>query len=44
MAEGTVRSCTSGTLVTIGNGSYCTDSTATQLIKPTNRASDETPF
>lgn len=29
---GTVRSCTSGTLVTRGDGSYCTDSTATQLV------------
>ena len=29
---GTVRGCTSGTLVTIGDGSYCTDSTATQII------------
>ena len=30
---GTVRSCASGTLTTIGDGSFCTDSTATQLIK-----------
>jgi hypothetical protein len=37
---GTVRSCTRGTLVTIGNGSYCSDSTATQLIA-TNRARGE---
>jgi hypothetical protein len=30
---GTVRPCASGsTLVTIGNGSYCTDATATQLV------------
>jgi hypothetical protein len=29
---GTARSCTSGTLTTYGNGSFCTDSTATQLI------------
>ena len=29
---GTVRSCASGTLVTLGDGSYCTDSTATMLI------------
>jgi hypothetical protein len=36
---GTVRSCTSGRLVTIGDGSYCTDSTATQLIK-TDHATD----
>jgi hypothetical protein len=37
---GTARSCTSGTLVTIGDGSYCTDSSATQLIA-TNRASSQ---
>jgi hypothetical protein len=30
---GTVRSCSSGTLTTIGDGAFCTDSTATQLIK-----------
>ena len=30
---GTVRSCASGTLTRIGDGSFCTDSTATQLIK-----------
>jgi hypothetical protein len=36
---GTVRSCTSGTLVTYGDGSFCTDPTATQLIK-IDRASD----
>jgi hypothetical protein len=40
---GTVRSCTSGTLVSIGDGSYCTDSTATQIIdadRATNRGHD----
>jgi len=30
---GTVRSCASGALTTIGDGSYCVDSAATQLIK-----------
>ena len=40
---GTVRSCASGTLVTIGDGSYCTDSTATQIIdadRATNNGHD----
>ena len=36
---GTVRSCSSGTLTTFGDGSFCTDATATQLIK-TDRASN----
>jgi hypothetical protein len=36
---GTVRSCVSGTLTTYGDGSFCTDATATQLIK-VDRASD----
>jgi len=36
---GTVRSCASGTLTTYGDGSFCTDPTATQLVK-TDRASD----
>ena len=36
---GTVRSCSSGTLTTYGDGSFCTDSTATQIIK-SDRASD----
>ena len=35
----TVRSCTSGTKVTYGNGSFCTDATGTQLVK-TDRATD----
>jgi hypothetical protein len=30
---GTVRSCASGSLVTYGGDSFCTDSTATQLVK-----------
>ncbi len=40
---GTVRSCASGTLVTVGDGAYCTDATATQLIK-TDRASNQNGF
>src|SRR6202042_2235051 len=36
----TVRSCASGTLTTIGNGSYCTDSTATMLVQTTRTGSD----
>jgi hypothetical protein len=36
---GTVRGCVSGTLTTYGNGSFCTDATATQLVK-TDRASN----
>jgi hypothetical protein len=35
----TVRSCTSGVLTTYGDGSFCTDSTATQIIK-TDRATN----
>jgi hypothetical protein len=41
--DGTVRSCASGTLATIGDGSYCTDSTATQIIdadRATNNGHD----
>jgi len=37
---GTARSCASGTLTTYGDGSFCTDSTATQIIK-SDRATDE---
>ena len=40
---GTVRSCATGTLTTIGDGAYCTDATATQLIK-TDRASNQNGF
>jgi hypothetical protein len=40
---GTVRSCASGALVTVGDGAYCTDATATQLIK-TDRASNQNGF
>lgn len=32
----TVRSCTSGVLTTYGTGAFCTDSTATQLVKTDN--------
>jgi hypothetical protein len=41
---GTVRSCVSGsTLVTYGDGSFCTDSTATQIVK-TDRATNSNPI
>jgi hypothetical protein len=36
---GVVRACASGTLTTIGDGSFCTDPAATQLIK-VDRATD----
>ena len=41
---GTVRSCASGTLVTIGNGSYCTDSTATILVEKDRATSGTAPL
>jgi hypothetical protein len=41
---GTVRSCASGsTLVTYGDGSFCADPTATQIVK-TDRATDSNPL
>jgi hypothetical protein len=41
---GTVRSCSSGRLVTVGNGSYCTDSTATILVEEDRATSGTAPL